>query len=86
MKRFESDHYCARDKDGTGYLMLRHDDTVEAVRAEIDWANERAARLGYRPDQYLITHEEIYWWNDGNGTFMRRETHESVVEIYPEVL
>jgi len=86
MKRFESDHYFARDKGGFGCLMLRHDDTVEAVRAEIDEANERAVRLGYKPTQFLITHEEFYRWNDENGVFVRSETYESVVEIYPEVL
>lgn len=86
MKRFESDHYCARHKDGFGGLMLRRDDTVEAVRAEIDEANERAVRLGYRRSQFVITHEEFYRWTDADGMFVQSETVESFVELYPEAL
>lgn len=81
-----SGHYKAVFKNGCGNLILTHDDTIEAVRKGIDEENERAVRLGYRPTQFLITHEEFYRWNDENGMLVRRETHESVVEIYPEVL
>ena len=83
MKRYEGSKYDVRDIYGYGRLVLCHDDTIEGVRADIDFSNKRAVENGYSESQWIITHEEWYSYYDDDGKFLKSEYYESAVEVYP---
>ena len=85
MKRYESDSYKACGLDGGHYLATYSDD-LNGVKEEIDRSNKRAVELGYDAQQWLITHVEWYTWHDDNGRFVKSETYETAVEVYPQSL
>ena len=58
-------------------------DTLERTKAEIDSANIRAIERGYKPESWVITHEEWYTYYDDDGNFVKSEHYEQAVEIYP---
>ena len=82
MRRIESDKFRAMDMAGNGYLYTISD-TLEGVKAEIDASRERQIKAGYKPDRYRITHTEYYTWLDDDGSFIKSETLEQAVEVYP---
>lgn len=84
-KRYESDYFKARYIGGSGE-MAKHCDTIEDMREAIDDANARSVSMGYKAEQYLITHLEWYTYLDDNGQFAKREEYESAIEVYPETL
>ncbi|MBQ5562356.1 MAG: hypothetical protein IIT39_03110 [Clostridia bacterium] len=84
MKKYESDRFRAMNMYGYGYLMT-NSETLEGVKKEIDESRKRQMRLGYKPDTYIITHEERYLYTDDDGRFVKSETLEQAVEIYPSI-
>lgn len=85
MKRHEHSRliaHCSR-KPGSGTLVT-YSDTLEGIKEEIDRANCRAEKLGYKQTTFTITCEEVYLWVDDDGNFMKRETYENIVEVYPK--
>lgn len=83
MKRYESDRFRAKNVRGSGYL-FGEKQFLEDIRKEIDEHNERMVERGYKPDQFLIIHEERYRYIDDDGLFLKSETYEQRVEIYPK--
>ena len=82
MKKVSTEEYKARFKDGS-YLMT-HGSNHDEIEREIDEANARAVALGYKPYVFQITCIETYVWYEDDGTFIKREVYESVIETYPE--
>ena len=84
MKRIESSNLKAMigRKYGNGYLATRSN-TLEEIKAEIDFANDRARLLGYKTDEFTIICEETYLYLDDDGNFVKREIYEGIVEVYP---
>lgn len=85
MKKYESDEFIARNLRGSGYLLAKTQ-LLEEMKREIDDHNERMISRGFKPEKYLITHEERYRWVDDDGIFVRSEIYEQAVEIYPATL
>lgn len=81
MKRYASETYRAMMLSGYGYL-AKEGNNPEEVKNIIDMANARAVRMGYEPESYIITCTEYYVYYDEDGTFVSRETYESVCEGY----
>ena len=84
MKKYESDRFKAMDMYRHSYLMT-YNETLEGVKEEIDRSREKQMHLGYKPDTYIITHEECYLYMSDDGKFVRSETIEQAVEIYPPI-
>ena len=85
MKRYESDRFRAMGMDGHSYLATS-DLPLDELKAEIDKANAKAVKLGYKAEQFIITHTEYYRYEDDNGMFVKHEVYETAVEIYPKSL
>ena len=88
MKRTESDWYEVMNLDGNGYLDMRYytnDNSLEGARYAIDTANQRAVKLGYRAEQFLIVHTEFYKYTD-DGRFVKSERLTQAIEVYPAEL
>ena len=83
MKRYESDGYKARAINGGSYL-AKEADTLEEIRDTIDKSNQRAVSLGYKAEAWIIVHNEWYSWYDDNGMFVKSETIEQAIEVYPK--
>ena len=83
MKRIESSKLKAMINGEIGRYLLTNSDTYEGIKKEIDEANKKSISLGYKPDIYTITCVEYYMWLDDNGKFLKSETIEQAVEIYP---
>lgn len=85
MKRYATDRLIAHcgSKPGSATLVT-YAETLEGIKEEIDRANNRAEKLGYKRETYIITCEEVYLWVDDDGNFVKRETHENIVEVYPK--
>ena len=84
-KRYEGEKFNALHMCGSGGLAVRGE-TLEGIRQEIDDANERAMSRGYKEEQFIITHMEWYKYYDDEGIFLKEETIEQRIEIYPKVL
>lgn len=82
MKRYESDGYKARGVKG-GYYLAKDGDSLEEMKQIIDESNDRAMKKGYKKEQWIIVHTEWYSWYD-NDMFVKRETIETAVEVYPK--
>lgn len=67
--------------NSNGYL-AKEGNNPEEVKDIIDTANERAVKMGYQPESYIITCTENYAWYADDGTFLRRETYEAACEGY----
>ena len=61
-------------------------DTIEEMRSIIDRSNERSVDLGYKASQYIIAHCEYYNWFDENDEWIKTESIEQRVEVYPKTL
>lgn len=85
MKRFESDSYDTIAIKGH-YGLAVNGETLESVRADIDRANARAIEKGYKAEQWIIIHKELYTCYDDDGNFMASEEHCHAVEVYPPVI
>lgn len=83
MKMYESDCYKARAIRGGSYL-AKDANTLEEMRDIIDRSNQRAESLGYKLESWIIVHNKWYAWYDDNGMFVRSETLEQAMEIYPK--
>lgn len=83
MKRFEHDTVKAMSMDGSSSYLMTHSDTIEGVKREIDEANERAMKLGYKAEQFMIVCVETYVYKSDDGVFVKRETYENAIEVYP---
>ena len=85
MKRTETSYLRAMSNAGkhSSYLQT-YQDTIEGIKQEIDEANARAVKLGYKEEQFLITCTEVYCYCEDDGTFIKKETIESAVEVYPK--
>lgn len=82
MKKYESDSYDTLAVNGHSRLVVKGD-TLEGTRAEIDRANEMAIAQGYKSESWIITHREYYSWYDDNNVFVKSESLEQAIEIYP---
>ena len=85
MKRFESDSYDTIAIKGHHRLAV-NGETLESVRADIDRSNTRATEKGYKAQQWIITHKELYIYYDDDGNFMKSEQYEQAVEVYPPII
>lgn len=85
MKRFESDRYDTIAIEGH-YGLAVNGETLESVRADIDRANARAIEKGYKAEQWIIIHKELYTCYDDDGNFMASEEHCHAVEVYPPII
>lgn len=83
MKRYESDCYKARAIRGGSYL-AKEGGSLEEIRDIIDRSNQRAVSLGYKAESWIIVHNEWYSWYDDNGMFIKSETIEQAIEVYPK--
>ncbi len=83
--RYEFDYYKAKDLRGESYLYTPHE-TLDGVKQDIDNSNEHAIQLGYTGSRWIITHTVATHYTDDLGMFIKKETVESAVEIYPEKL
>lgn len=84
MKKYESDKYDTLEIKGHSRLSV-NGYTLEGIKAEIDRANERAVAQGYKAQSWIITHIEYYSWYDDNDLFIKSETLEQAIEIYPPI-
>lgn len=85
MKRYESEEYKAMAMDGSTYL-YDTGDTLEEIKSRIDFSNRLAKLKGYKQQQYYITFVEYYRYVSDDGHFIKRETFEEALEIYPAKL
>ena len=83
MRKYETDRFKAMNIKGSGYLTTDRW-SLDDVKREIDEHNERMVDRGFKPEQYLITHEERYRWNDDDGMFVEMRVLEQAIEIYPK--
>ena len=84
MKKYESDKYDTLAVKGYSRLSV-NGNTVEEIKAEIDKANKRAVASGYKTESWIITHIEYYSWYDDDDLFIKSETLEQAIEIYPPI-
>ncbi len=85
MKR--SDHECYRTiAPNGGHRLAAEGETLEELKNKIDASNERAVRLGYKAEQWIITHEERHFWYNDDGVFVKSEVIEEALEVYPAEL
>lgn len=82
MKEYRSCSLRAMTKGGMSYLST-YGETVDDVKAEIDRANARAIKLGYKATQYIITCTDFTRWEDSNGNFVKSECIEYALDTYP---
>ena len=86
MKRHSSDTIKAMSMDRSGSYLKTYGNTIEEVKKEIDEANARAVKLGYKAEQFMITCTEVYYYESDDGIFVKREIIEEAVEVYPPYL
>lgn len=73
----------AMSMDGSSSYLMTYSDTIAGVKQEIDDANKIAMKLGYKAEQFLIVGIETYVYRSDDGAFVKRETYENAIEVYP---
>ena len=83
MKKNESTIFRAM-LDNTGWSYLREkSNTLDGIKQIIDETYDEQIELGYTPDKkYTITCEEYCLYHDDDGSFVRREIIENIVDVY----
>lgn len=83
MKTYTSRRYKAMAIHGGSYLS-REGDSLEEMEQIIDEANQKAMKKGYKKEQWIIVHTEWYSCYDNNDMFVKSETIETAIEVYPK--
>lgn len=84
MKIYSADGYKAMGISG-GHYLAEEAHTIDAMKSIIDASNKRNEELGYKQESWIIINIGWCTWCDDDGMFIKRETLEKAVEIYPEL-
>lgn len=77
-------YYMAMNPSDNGWLDTMHCRSVEDIKQEIDSANERTVKQGYKAREYVIVEITHVSWNDDRGRFIKSLEEKRAIEEYPK--